>query len=141
VGQNAYDGTPCLRGEGKAIAAFPELRRELNGDSELFSVYALWFELLPLAKQAHRDGNDDLLRRIYGFADWCYRQRGELVNAVAVSFYEHLFDERWMRLLVVGWLAPRLSEDIHPLWEARLSSDEMREVEILLQEASRTSSR
>jgi hypothetical protein len=140
VGQNAYDGHVSAW-RRKAIDAFPELRRELNDDSEIFSVYALWFELLPLAKQAHRDGNDDILQRIYGFADWCHLERGELGNAVAVSFYEHLFDERWMRPLVVGWLAPRVSEDIHPLWEARLSSDEMREVEVLLQAVGRAGSR
>lgn len=36
----------------KAIEQFPELRRELNDSVEMFSVYALWFELLPLASEA-----------------------------------------------------------------------------------------
>jgi hypothetical protein len=117
----------------RAIESFPELRSALNHKEEIFSVYALWFELLPLAREAHYEDNQDLLRRIYAFAAWCHRQRGDLSNAVCVSFYEHLFDERWMRPLVARWLTDEVARDVRPLWEARLSVDEMREVGELLQ--------
>jgi hypothetical protein len=116
----------------RAIETFPELDAELRNSSETFSVYALWFELLPLVRQAHRDSDDDLLRRIYGFAEWCSEQQGELSNAVAVSFYEHLFDERWMRPLVVPFLTDRIVRDVTPLWESRLSPTDMRAIEKLL---------
>jgi hypothetical protein len=116
----------------RAIEAFPELRRELDAKGEVFSVYALWFELLPLAREAHRENNEDLLHRIYDFAEWCDRHGGELSNAVGVSFYEHLFDERWMRPLVVPWLTGKIIRNVWPLWEARLSPEEMREVDGLL---------
>ena len=55
----------------RAIEAFPELRRELTNRKEVDSIYDLWFELLPLATEAHRENESDLLRRIYGFAEWC----------------------------------------------------------------------
>jgi hypothetical protein len=116
----------------KAIEAFPELRSELNDSDEFFSVYALWFELLPLARNAHRESNDELLRRIYDYADWCWRKRGYLENAVAVAFYEHLFDERWMRALLVPWLSEPVIQDVRPLWEARLTDEERGEVDDLL---------
>jgi hypothetical protein len=116
----------------EAIAAFPELRTQLNRVQEIGSPYDLWFELLPLVVEAHRDGNDDLLRRIYGYAQWSRRQTWDLENAVAVAFYEHLFDQRWMRPLVPSWLSRDIIEDIRPLWESRLPADEMREVEKLL---------
>lgn len=119
----------------KAIEAFPELRPALADKGEVFSAYALWFDLLPLAREAHQEANDDLLRRIYDFAEWCYRQRGDLSNAVAVSFYEHLFDERWMRPLVAPWLARAISREVRPLWEARHSSDDLREVDELLRKS------
>ncbi len=108
------------------------MRRELEDTNEMFSVYAVWYDLLPLATEAHREGNDELLRRIYGYAEWCTRQGGDLGNAAAVTFYEHLFDEEWMRPLVVSWLTGPVIHDVRPLWEARLSSEEMKEVDKLL---------
>ena len=39
-----------------------------------------------------------MLRRIYGYASWARGQPvDDIQNAAGVSFYEHLFDERWMR--------------------------------------------
>jgi hypothetical protein len=84
----------------RAVELFPELREELTDQDEIFSPNSLWFELLPRACGAHRTGNDDLLRRIYGYASWSWDQGGELANDVGVSFYEHLLDEPWMRPLV-----------------------------------------
>ena len=122
----------------KAIEAFPELRDDLDDERAIFSVYALWWDLLPLTEQAHREGNDDLLRRIYGFTAWCRQQGGDLHNAVAVGFYEHLFDERWMRPLVVPWLAEDVIREIRPLWEMVLSPEDMREVDKLLRDHARS---
>jgi hypothetical protein len=116
----------------RAIEVFPELREELADEDEIFSPNALWFELLPLARDAHRAGNEDLFRRIYGYAAWSWDEGGEFTNAVAVSFYEHLLDEAWMRPLVVPWLSPRVVSGIRPLWAERLTADEMRDVEKLL---------
>src|SRR5438552_15545583 len=77
----------------KALELFPELRSEFQRPES--SIYTVFFELLPMVRQAH-DGNDvDLLRRIYGFAEWCLEQTAkDLWNAAGVAFYEHLFDER-----------------------------------------------
>ena len=58
----------------EAIEAFPELRRELNDDREISSMYDLWFELLPRVRIAHREGRDDFLRRAYSYADWCRQE-------------------------------------------------------------------
>lgn len=116
----------------EALKAFPELRTELNDKEEMFSVYALWFELLPRVEEAHREEDEDLLRRIYGYAEWCFRQGGDLENAVAVAFYEHLFDERWMRPLVPRWVKPEIVTSVWPLWELRLSDGDFREVRRLL---------
>jgi hypothetical protein len=124
----------------KALETFPELRRELSDAQEVYSAYALWFELLPLARRAHREENADFLHRIYSFAEWCHRQTGQLSNAVAVSFYEHLFDERWMRPLVRPWLTAEIVREIRPLWEARLAPEDMRDVAELLRRSPGSSS-
>lgn len=120
----------------KAIESFPELRSVVSDPEETFSPYALWFELLPLAKKAHRASDVDLLNRIYRYAEWSFEQ-DELSNAVAVSFYEHLFDERWMRPLVPEWLSTRIVADIWPLWEARLAAEELAEIDQLLRRQPR----
>jgi hypothetical protein len=116
----------------RAIETFPELSVELNDSSEIFSPYALWFELLPLATEAHRAADDDLLRRIYGYASWSHEQGGDLANAAAVSFYEHLLDERWMRPLALPWLNARVIRDVRTLWADRLSAEEMQEIDVLI---------
>ena len=125
----------------RAVQNFPELREELNDTDEIFSPYALWWELLPLTAQAHRANDDDLLRRIYGYASWSFEQGGEVANAVGVSFYEHLLDERWMRPLTLPWLNARVVKNIRPLWSDHLSAEEMREVELLISSGKSTSVR
>ena len=114
----------------KAIEAFPELHTALNDAEEIFSPYALWFELLPMVREAHRSNDVDLLTRIYTYAAWS-SQQAELSNAVATSFYEHLFDEQWMRPLVPQWLSPHVVENIYPLWQQMLAPDALAEVDRL----------
>jgi hypothetical protein len=109
----------------RAIESFPELRRELNDPHEIPNVYSLWFELFPLWRDAHTNGNDEILDRIYGYADWCFRQRAEdLWNSTAVCFYEHVLDHgSWETVL------PRLSDelirDVWGLWEYFMSEADM----------------
>lgn len=120
----------------KAIESFPELRRELNDRDEIPTIYSLWFELIHLWRNAHNSSNDEMLDRIYRYADWCYRQRAkDLWNSTAVSFYEHLLDEG-------GWetVLPRLSDatiyDMWGLWEV-MSDADMTAVAKLLEEQGR----
>ena len=117
----------------RAIESFPELQRALNDRREIWSIYALWMELRPLVEQAHRENRTDFLSRAYRFADWCRQQKSkELWNSVGVSFYEHLFDEKWMRPLVVPWLFPEVVRDHWSLWEMRLKPQELAEVKALV---------
>ena len=80
----------------KALEAFPELREELTGAGDTIAIgsaYSLWFELLPMVRAAHDDGDTDLLQRIYDYAHWSARHPSkEVWNPVAVAFLEHLFD-------------------------------------------------
>jgi hypothetical protein len=116
-----------------ALEMLPELRGELENTSAVFSPHALWFELLPRVQQAHRDLNDPLLTRIYGLAEWCRtRPEQEIWNAVGVAFYEHLFDEPWMRPHVPRWLSDGAVADAWGLWERRLDAAAMNEVRGLL---------
>jgi hypothetical protein len=103
----------------KALKRFPELRRDLNAPD--YSIYQLFFDLLPMVREGHRDHNCEVLRRIYGFADWCIQQKTkEPLNAAVVAFYEHLFDEPCLWDDITQWLTPLAIEGCLPCWEARL---------------------
>ena len=120
----------------RALASFPELREELEDEDDIFSIYTLFGELDSLLASAHRDGDDDALRRIYGYASWAREQPdGDIQNAAGVSFYEHLFDERWMRPLVIPWINTAIVREYMGLWELMLSEADLEEVRQLLQRA------
>ena len=107
----------------KALELFPTLRRELN-DRE-YTIYMLYFDLLPMVREAHDEDDRNLLRRIYGFAAWCFDQKAkDLWNSAAVAFYEHLFDQRKYWSLVLPWLSPKVITECWPLWEFRLSAED-----------------
>ena len=106
-----------------ALERFPELRHTLNDRS--YSIYALFFDLLPMLRDAHHAESEEILRRIYDFAAWCLNQRAkDLSNAAAVAFYEHLFDRREDWTSVIPWLSGKVIADCWGLWEARLSDAE-----------------
>jgi hypothetical protein len=110
----------------KALEYFPQLRRQLNRKE--YSIYLLYFDLLPMSRAAHANSNRDLLRRTYEYAEWCLRQRSEaLWNPAGVAFYEHLFDRRgevpWPE--VAAWLSPFVVWMVWGLWEWRLVPDDL----------------
>src|SRR5262245_13058790 len=114
----------------QALSTFPQLH-ELRDQG--FSIYGLFSELDDMVRTAHREGNEDMLRRIYGYASWARVQADDDVqNAAGVSFYEHLFDERWMWPLVIPWINSTIVRDYMELWEFRLSASDLEEVRQLL---------
>jgi hypothetical protein len=121
----------------RAIEAFPDLAGELGQPG--FGVYLLFDELLARVRRAHGEGDEAALDAIYGFAAWCFRQRGGgLSNAAAVGFYEHLFDSHpgiWpdvLRRLDTGTI-----RDVMPLWTAVLRRDNLERVRPLIDQRLR----
>ncbi len=111
----------------RAIDAFPEFRKEL--ELEDYSVYQLFFDLVPRVEQAHADGDEQFLKRAYGFASWCAAQKAkDLWNAAGVAFYEHVFDRWNQRHAVVPWLSPQVIADSWGLWEMRLNASQLAEL-------------
>lgn len=119
----------------KALSLFPELKYDLHERS--FSYYLLFFDLLPLAREAHLDNDQELLCKIYCFAEWCLRQPNDLGNAAAVAFYEHLFQSRksiWHH--IVPWLSPYVIKNCYVLWEYYHTPEEVKKIDKLF--AART---
>ena len=111
----------------KALELFPDLRNEIQrGDS---TIYTVFFELLPRCRQAHLDGNEEELRKIYGYAEWCHHQTAEdLWNAAGVSFYEHLGDYEETRTEMKKWIPPDIFEDVSGLLELMMGKKKFAEL-------------
>lgn len=116
----------------RALAVFPELRADLSLPGATLITFG--WHMVEVVRCAHAEGDIATLRRIYGYALWCHRQRAPaLWNAVGVAFYEHLLDRPADWRAVLAWLAPEVIESAWPLWEWRLGTEKMREVKQQLQ--------
>ena len=100
----------------KALELFPDLRNEIqHGDT---TIYGVFFELLPRCCQAHRQNDEEELRKIYDYAQWCFKSRSkDLWNAAGVAFYEHLGDHSETRKEMNKWVEPEIFESISGLLE------------------------
>ena len=90
------------------LNSFPDLRRGVQRPD--FSIYRFFSISLPRVRVAHEEGDAETLRRICGFAEWCFEQQAKVLwDAAGVAFSEHLFDTH--QLLgpeFVRWLSPRV---------------------------------
>jgi hypothetical protein len=126
-----YRGEPMAAWRRRALAAFPDLRRELN--TRDYSLYTLFGDLRVLLWEAHDTQDIETLRHIYGLAEWCLTQRVKtLWNPAGVSFYEHIFDRRRFWESVIPWLSPEVVYMVQGLWEIQRTPDELQEIRTLL---------
>lgn len=97
----------------KAIALFPEIRPEV--DVQNAQLHEFFWELERIAEEAHAKGDEEALRRVHGFAEWCLHQGGKLWDDAAIGFYEDLFgDVAWER--IIPWLSPFVVDQIRRTW-------------------------
>ena len=111
----------------KAIEAFPDLRHDFEQADT--TIYQVFFEVLPRVRDAHARNDTQELQRIYDFAQWCFHQKADdLQNAAAVAFYEHLVDDQLTLSQIPRWLQPNVFNDCKSLFEARLESEQFRDL-------------
>ncbi len=66
----------------------PECRRIIQAAD---NPMALWIDLSCACEDAYKKQDEDLVRRFYDFARWCWKSPSDDVRtAVACGFYEHL---------------------------------------------------
>ncbi|MDX1928683.1 MAG: hypothetical protein SFV81_19295 [Pirellulaceae bacterium] len=133
LGEITVECTSMAAWRRKLIALFPELR--LAASAPDFTPYTAFFELLPLCRVAHEHRNENQLKSIYAYSEWCFNQKSQdLWNSSGVCFYEHLFDmpeSMWPE--IVEWLSPNVVASCRGLWEARLDAEDMLLVERLIE--------
>jgi len=78
----------------EAFERFPELIDQFD---QVESPYQLWIELMDAFRKAYETPrNEDLISRIYAYADWCCTQpegataEDDLGSCVCVCFYEDI---------------------------------------------------
>lgn len=127
----------------KALALFPELRSDLNpvrlSRYCRYNYYMLFFDLLPMFREAMEACDETALRKIIDFTEWCFRQdrrAPDLDNAAGVAFYEHVFDvarRDWPD--VARWLSPDVVHECWPLWEFRHDEADIKRIREILARA------
>ena len=109
----------------RAIELFPDLREDFE-DSDT-TIYDVFCELLPRVREAHARDDNEELRRIYSYAEWCMHQDAhDIWNAAGVAFYEHLVDDPLTFAAIPSWVPPDVFMSVSGLFEARLESDDYR---------------
>jgi hypothetical protein len=118
-----------------ALESFPHLRGLIQ-DPEVYT-FMFFSMLVDEAWKAHDVDNRDLLRRIYGYAEWALNHPAEeLWNPAGVSFYEHLFLHRkdradWEKAL--HYITLDAIHIVWSLWEWFLTSDETKDIILILE--------
>jgi hypothetical protein len=83
-------------------------------------------EVTQRCHEAHERSDTEDLRKVYGYAEWCFRQRDkDLRNAAGVGFYEHLFNRHPTRQEIPYWVKPDIFEVIVGLLEMRIGNEEV----------------
>src|SRR5215217_5955871 len=91
----------------EAFDRLPELRRKLQEEK---SAYGFFHEVVNALESAHLRREDDMIRRIYAYANWCLQApRGkdssdDMLTIMAVSFFESLPLHPVIRKNIGHWL-------------------------------------
>ncbi len=112
----------------KAIQCAPELKKEFEQPD--LNLYTVFMELLPLLRQAHINNDNERLKNIYDFAEWCFKQNDvRLWNPAGVSFYEHLADTDVTYLQFTNWIKKEIYFDIRDLLNQRVDDEKMKRLD------------
>ena len=92
-----------------AMEMLPEMQTEIVSAK---TPMALWVEIVYAFDEAYEQPkNDDFIKRVYQYADWCLDQTGgetadeHLVTCVAICFWEHIPTNEAARRDLPHWLS------------------------------------
>ena len=106
----------------EALQRLPECRKVIeSADNPM----ALWIELLGECEVAYRNQVEDLIRRFYDFARWCWQSpSADVRTAVACAFYEHLPTKPLLRRDMPRRFGRASFTELREVFRYHLSSDE-----------------
>ena len=111
----------------KAIEILPEEKIEFEDPRN--SVYTVFAYLLSALNTAQEQKNTERIKKIFAFAEWCFRQKQkDLWNAAGVSFYEHLDTEEALKTMS-QYVKPDIYKEIRPLLEVRITPEQLKRLD------------
>jgi hypothetical protein len=116
--------------QSKAVKSFPELESQITRNQG--GLLGLWPDLYAALTAAYRETpiNENLIRRIYEYAGWCFRQpegegpEGDLSNATAVGLIESLPLDQRVSDDLHRWMSVETFEGCEKLFRYHLTEDE-----------------
>jgi len=112
--------------KNKAIECLPEHKKDIEG-ADIFEVYLLMNRVF---KRAYEENNQEKIRSIYAYAEWCFTQKHkELWNAAGVLFYEHLIDDLEIKREIHKWLKHSIYIEIRGLIVWRAGEEEAKKID------------
>ena len=111
----------------EALGRLPEFRSLIESARNPMS---LWIELSCKFREAVERQNHDLIKRMLQYASWCFSREngqgsGDIINAVACAFYEHLPQNKQYWPLFENWFFPHEFEALLPIFEYHTSPQEL----------------
>ncbi len=118
----------------KALDIFPELQGELFLHHDQDSPSSLWIDLFSLLHFAYEEDpwNEDLIRRIYSYAAWCFEQpqpdsaETDLSNAAAFGLIEDIPLDRKISEDLYRWMSVEAFDGFENLFRYHLEDDAYR---------------
>ena len=90
----------------------------------------IWVELRLVCEAAHKKGDDDLLRRIYDYARYCWQSPApHLRRAVEFAFYQHVPVVPVLRRDMRRRFTRSEFDELREPFSWQLSADEMAQLE------------
>ena len=115
----------------EAFDRLPECRKQLQAEKDTTMFF---HELGEVLYRAHLSKDEDLIRRIYGYAKWCLEApRGkdasdDLLTSVTCSFFEHLPTHKEVRAEIGRWLPRSMIEGMREVFLYHGSDEKYREM-------------
>jgi hypothetical protein len=121
----------------KAIECLPELEDIATEPQRIISPTSLWIEIYLKLIDAYEvvPINEDLIRRIYDFADWCLMQPStpdletDVSSAVAIAFIEDLPLDKRISEDRHRWMSIESFKGFEHLFRYHLSDEKYRQFE------------
>jgi len=124
-----------------AVQLFPEHHSGFDSfQKPHMTIYQIFFQLRKDAEEYIRTGNQEGLRRIFTFVEWCFEQRNRnsnVWNAAATAFLEHLADDDQGAAVIPAWVKPDIFKEMQSEFMKRRERDGEGKFQLLLDDYNR----